>query len=92
MTSDQPRTIPGVPYRSTRFRVALLLIKASDGIEHNAQIESDGRTNEAACKLGHEGILAKGRDLPYQSGRSKRWLKIKNADSPAMQRGMDETF
>jgi hypothetical protein len=26
------------------------------------------------------------KDLPYESGRSKRWLKIKNPDSPAMKR------
>jgi hypothetical protein len=30
---------------------------------------------EHACKLACEGIVAKRKDLPYQSGRSKRWLK-----------------
>jgi len=30
----------------------------------------------SACKLGHEGVVAKRRDLP-ESGRSKRWLTIK---------------
>jgi ATP-dependent DNA ligase len=31
-----------------------------------------------ACKFGLEGIVSKRRDLPYQSGKLKRWLKIKN--------------
>ena len=55
---------------------------ARDGIEYNAHIDGDGRDIfEAACKLGHEGIVAKRRDLPYQSGRSKWWLKTKNPNS-----------
>jgi bifunctional non-homologous end joining protein LigD len=39
-----------------------------------------------ACRLGLEGIVSKRRDRPYQSGRSKSWLKIKNPESPAMLR------
>jgi bifunctional non-homologous end joining protein LigD len=30
-----------------------------------------------ACKLGLEGIVSKRGDAPYQSGRSRAWLKIK---------------
>jgi ATP-dependent DNA ligase len=45
-----------------------------------------------ACQLGHEGIVAKRIDLPYESGKSKRWLKIKNPDSPAMKRIQEEAF
>ena len=37
---------------------------------------------KAACKLGHEGIVAKRKDLPYESGRSKRWLRIENTRRP----------
>jgi hypothetical protein len=33
---------------------------------------------EHLCKLRLEGIVAKRADLPYQAGRSKRWLKIRN--------------
>jgi ATP-dependent DNA ligase len=38
--------------------------------------------------------LAKGkrRDLPYRSGRSKCWVKLKNPASPAMLRVLDETW
>jgi ATP-dependent DNA ligase len=31
-----------------------------------------------ACNLGLEGIVSKRRDLPYRSGRSKCWIKLKN--------------
>jgi ATP-dependent DNA ligase len=43
-------------------------------------------------QVGHEGIVAKRKDLPYESGRSTRWLKIKNPASAAVQRLRDETF
>jgi bifunctional non-homologous end joining protein LigD len=70
-----------------------LLARAKDGIEFNAHIEGDGHTIfEHACKLGHEGIVAKRIDLAYESGRSRRWIKIKNPDSAAMKRYEDGTF
>jgi ATP-dependent DNA ligase len=33
---------------------------------------------KAACKMGLEGIVSKHRDRPYQAGRSKYWIKVKN--------------
>ena len=45
-----------------------------------------------ACKLGCEGIVAKRIDLPYESGRSRRWVKIKNPKSPAARRAEEGTF
>jgi hypothetical protein len=47
---------------------------------------------KAACELGHEGIVAKRKDLAYESGRSKRWLKIKNPKSLAAKRIEDGAF
>ncbi|WP_018317318.1 DNA ligase [Bradyrhizobium sp. WSM2793] len=41
----------------------------------------------AACKLGLEGLVSKRRDRPYQAGRSKHWVKVKNRKHPAMDRG-----
>ena len=39
---------------------------------------ADGETMpKAACKMGLEGIMAKQRDAPYVSTRTKAWLKIK---------------
>jgi ATP-dependent DNA ligase len=31
-------------------------------------------------------MIAKRKDLPYESGKSKRWWKIKNPDAPATRR------
>ncbi|WP_346016178.1 DNA ligase [Bradyrhizobium sp. C-145] len=41
----------------------------------------------AACKLGLEGLVSKRRDRPYQSGRCRYWVKVKNRAHPAMDRG-----
>jgi hypothetical protein len=52
-----------------------------DGIASNDHIEGDSHVIvEHACKLGHEGL----NNLPYESGRAKRWLKVKNPKSAAM--------
>jgi len=32
------------------------------------------------------------KDLPYESGRSRRWQKIKNPDAPAARRIEEGTF
>jgi bifunctional non-homologous end joining protein LigD len=74
-------------------RLAYLVSKVRGGIEFGAHIEGNGADIfRAACTLGHEGIVAKRKDLPYESGRSKGWLKIKNPDRAAMQRVRDEAF
>jgi bifunctional non-homologous end joining protein LigD len=36
--------------------------------------------------MGLEGIVSKRRNRPYQAGRSKHWIKIKNRSHPAMDR------
>ena len=38
----------------------------------------------AACQMGLEGLVSKRRDRPYQAGRSKHWIKVKNRQHPAM--------
>jgi bifunctional non-homologous end joining protein LigD len=40
----------------------------------------------AACQMGLEGLVSKRRDRPYQAGRSKHWIEIKNRAHPAMDR------
>jgi bifunctional non-homologous end joining protein LigD len=64
------------------------LAKVKDGIEFSDHIEGVAGhvVFDHACKLGHDGIVAKRKDLPSESGRSRRWIKIKNPDSPAMKR------
>jgi len=39
-----------------------------------------------ACEFGFEGLVSKRRDRPYQSGRPKHWIKVKNRRHPAMER------
>ena len=71
------------PLLERKARLGKLIAKVSDGIEFVEHIEGDGADIfQAACKLGHEGIVAKRKDLPYEGGRSRRWLKLKNPDSP----------
>jgi bifunctional non-homologous end joining protein LigD len=43
-----------------------------------------------ACKMGLEGIVSKRKDSAYRSGRSADWLKMKNADAPAVKREEEE--
>jgi ATP-dependent DNA ligase len=43
----------------------------------------------AACRMGLEGLVSKQRDRPYQAGRSKHWVKVKNRAHPAMYRVME---
>ena len=42
-----------------------------------------------ACEFGLEGMVSKRWDRPYQAGRSKHWVKVKNRKHPAMGRMMD---
>jgi ATP-dependent DNA ligase len=82
-----------LPLLDRKTRLQKLLVKAKDGIHFNDHIEAEGHVVfEHACKLGCEGIVAKRKDLPYESRMSKRWSKIKNPDSPAMRRVEEGTF
>jgi ATP-dependent DNA ligase len=82
------------PLMHRKATLASLLRRSRDGIQLVEHIEADdGRTVfEHACKPGLEGIVSKRRDLPYQHGRSRAWLKIKNPASPAMQRVGEDRF
>ncbi|HWX25866.1 MAG TPA: hypothetical protein VNZ53_00300 [Steroidobacteraceae bacterium] len=44
---------------------------------------------QAACRMGLEGLVSKRRDRPYQGGRSKHWIKVKNRKHPVMERIME---
>jgi bifunctional non-homologous end joining protein LigD len=41
------------------------------------------------ASFGLEGLVSKRRDRPYQAGRSKHWVKVKNRKHPAMSRVME---
>jgi bifunctional non-homologous end joining protein LigD len=73
------------PLEDRKARLAKLL--RGDGIYLSEHIAEDGAVVfEHACRMGLEGIVSKRRDLPYRSGRSKCWIKVKNRASPAMLR------
>jgi hypothetical protein len=80
-----------LPLLERKRRLQHLTKTIGEGIEFAEHLDGDGADiYKAACRLGHEGIVAKRKDLPYESGRSKRWVKIKNPASPAMKRVLDE--
>jgi ATP-dependent DNA ligase len=81
------------PLLDRKARLAKLIAKVRGGIEFAEHTEGDGAVIfQHACHLGYEGIVAKRKDLPYESGRSKRWVKIKNPQSSAMKRIEDGSF
>ena len=56
-------------------------------------MKGDGGTVfRPACKLGLEGIVSKRKDSAYRSGRSPDWLKMKNADAPAVKPEAEEEW
>jgi ATP-dependent DNA ligase len=82
-----------LPLLERKSRLQWLLAKAPDGIEFNGHLDGDGQAIfKHVCKLGREGIVAKRRDLAYESGRSSRWLKIKDPNSAAARRADGGTF
>jgi len=74
--------------------LASLLCRSRDGIQMVEHIEAaDGGTVFAhACRLGLESIASKRRDRPYEHGRSRAWLKIRNPVSAAAKRIEEGTF
>jgi bifunctional non-homologous end joining protein LigD len=81
------------PLAVRKATLASVLAKAAPGLRLNDHIEADGPTVFAhACKMGLEGIVSKRKDSPYRSGRSPDWLKMKNADAPAVKRKEEEEW
>jgi len=81
------------PIEDRRGELASMLPLKMSGIQFNEAIEGDAATVfEHACKLGLEGIVSKRKGSPYVSGRSSDWIKLKNADSPAVKREAEEDW
>jgi bifunctional non-homologous end joining protein LigD len=81
------------PLEGRKATLEMILAKSRPGIRFNEHMEGDGPTVFAhACKLGLEGIVSKRKDSPYRSGRSPDWLKMKNADAPAVKREAEEDW
>ena len=81
------------PLEVCKAALASIVAKASPGIRFNEHMEGDGPTVFAhACKFGLEGIVSKRKDSAYRSGRSPDWLKMKNANAPAVKREAEEDW
>jgi ATP-dependent DNA ligase len=79
------------PKRRRTFAMEMILAKAGPGIRFNEHMEGDSETVfRHPCKLGLKGSKRKG--SPYRSGRSPDWLKMKNANAPAVKREAEEDW
>ena len=80
-----------LPLSLRKTNLARLLARRPDGIFvapfEQGEIEPD--LFRAVCGTGLEGLVSKRRDRPYQGGRSKYWVKVKNPKHPAMSRVME---
>jgi bifunctional non-homologous end joining protein LigD len=75
-----------------KTNLARLLERRPDGIfvAPFEQGEIGPELFRAACRMGLEGLVSKRPDRPYQAGRSKHWLKVKNRKHPAMSRVIEK--
>jgi bifunctional non-homologous end joining protein LigD len=81
------------PLEGRKATLEMMLAKVGSGIRLNEHMEGDGETVfRHACKLGLEGIVSKRKNSAYRSGRSADWLKMKNADAPAVKREAEEDW
>lgn len=66
------------PLLARKARLAALLRDAPLPLRYAAHVTGDGAVfHEQACAHGLEGTIAKRRDAPYVSGRTRAWIKIK---------------
>jgi bifunctional non-homologous end joining protein LigD len=87
------RDLRNEPLEVRKATLQSLLRKGKPGVHYNEHLSGDGKTIfNHVCKLGLEGIVSKRRDLPYRSGRSKIWIKVKNPASAAVLRIADGTW
>jgi bifunctional non-homologous end joining protein LigD len=74
-----------LPLGERKARLARLLAGSTAGIVFNEHTDEDGLTVfQHACRFGLEGIVSKRLSAPYRPSRD--WIKVKNPESPAMNR------
>jgi hypothetical protein len=80
-----------LPLSMRKTNLARLLARRPDGIfvAPFEQGEIGPDLFRAACRMGLEGLVSKRRDRPYQAGRSKHWVKVKNRKHPATERELE---
>ena len=77
-----------LPLSMRKTNLESLLVRRPEGVFINPfeRGELGPDLFRAACNMGLEGLVSKRRDRPYQAGRSKYWVEVKNRRHPAMQR------
>jgi bifunctional non-homologous end joining protein LigD len=77
-----------LPLAMRKTNLARILARRPEGIfvSDFEQGEIGPDLFRKACEFGLEGLVSKHRDRPYQIGRSKHWMKVKNRKHPAMSR------
>src|SRR4029077_2970363 len=66
------------PLAARKEALAKLMEGQSGVVRFGDHMEAGGEGFYAqACDFGLEGIVSKRADLPYRTGRSKEWLKVK---------------
>jgi len=79
-----------LPLSMRKTNLVRLLARRPDGFFVTEFEHGDvGPDLRVACRMGLEGLVSKRRDRPYEAGRSKHWVKLKNRTHPAMERVMD---
>ncbi len=82
-----------LPLVDRKRQLARLLGRRRVGIATSEHADDDGAlVFRQACRMGLEGIVSKKLSVPYRSGRSTEWLKIKNPNSPAMVRPREDRW
>jgi bifunctional non-homologous end joining protein LigD len=85
---DGDNDLRRLPLQLRKNSLERLLARRPEGIFVNPfeQGEIGADLFRAACDMGLEGLVSKHRDRPYQSGRSRYWVKVKNRKHPAFAR------
>jgi bifunctional non-homologous end joining protein LigD len=78
-----------LPLSMRKANLDRLLARRADGIflSDFEQGEVGPDLFRKACELGLEGLVSKHRNRPYQAGRTKHWIKVKNRKHHAFERG-----
>ena len=75
------RDLTSIPLEQRKATLAQLVGETSAPhavIRYSRHFDGDGaEVLREACRMGLEGIVSKRRDLPYEPGRSRNWLKTK---------------